>query len=67
MKARLAGWLDGGPYEPVDAVKNFLAMLALDYAVPVKMLVEPVEEIHTDITERQSREPDNGKSIGWRG
>lgn len=52
MKASLADWLDGGPYEPNETVRNLLAMLGLEYAVPLKVLLELVEEIHTDITAR---------------
>lgn len=54
MKAQLASWLEGEPYQPSGAVTNLLATLALEYAVPVKLLVELVEELHDDIGARRS-------------
>lgn len=59
MKERLAAWLDGGPYVPGDAVMNLLAALALDYAVPVKLLVELVQELHDDYARRNPPDPRN--------
>lgn len=53
MKERLARWLEGGPYEPGDVVMGILTLLALEYVVPVKILVNLVEEIHADIAVRQ--------------
>ena len=52
MKDRLYSWLTGGPYVPGDAVANLLAALALDYAVPIKFVVELVQELHEEIAAR---------------
>lgn len=58
-KESLDGYLHGS-YEPGDIVRNMLVMVALDYGVPVKLLVELVYEIFTDITDRQSK----GEQLG---
>lgn len=54
-KESLSAYLDENPYEPSDTVRNVLVMIALDYGVPVKLLVELVYEIFTDITDRQAK------------
>jgi len=52
MKERLSEWLEGGPYAPGDVVMNLLILLALEYGVSVKVLVELVEAIFLDINEQ---------------
>ena len=47
FRQRIAGWFDRPPYG--EAVANLLTTLAMDYSVPVKLLVELVGELHDDI------------------
>lgn len=53
IKARIVEWL-GSSYQPADAVANLLATLAIEYGVPVKLLVELVEELHEDVAVQAS-------------
>lgn len=52
MRERLASWLDGGPYLPADTVMNLLASIALEHGVPIKLLIELVQELHDDLAAR---------------
>lgn len=47
-------WLEGGPYEPDEAVMYMLTVLAMEYGAPVKFLTELVYEMHRNITEATS-------------
>lgn len=47
-------WLEGGGYEPDDAVTYMLTTLAMEYGAPVKFLTEVVYEMHRDISEKLS-------------
>lgn len=52
MKTRLAEWFHNAPYQPSDSVANLLTTLALEYDVPVKLLVELVQELHDDVADK---------------
>lgn len=52
MRDRISDWFQGGPYVPGDAVASLLADLAMEQSVPIKRLVELVEEVHRDVTRR---------------
>lgn len=45
-------WLDGWPYQPDDPVMKLLVMMAIEYCVPHKALVELTQEIFKDIEEQ---------------
>lgn len=54
-------WLEGGPYEPDEAVMYMLTALAMEYGVPVRFLAELVEEMHRNITDAATTdEPASG-------
>lgn len=52
MRQQIADWIDLS-YEPNDTVRNLLVTLALDYEVPVRLLVELLYETYTDIMARR--------------
>lgn len=56
MRQQIGDWIDLS-YEPNETVRNILVTMAIDYAVPVRLLAELLYETFTDITERrQARE-----------
>ncbi len=52
-KELLAIWFQGCTYQPDDNALKFMAMVALDYSVPPRILVELSEAIHQDIEEQR--------------
>jgi len=54
-KESIAAYVDDSPYEPNEAVRNMMVILAMDYGVPAKVLADLTYDIFTDITERQAQ------------
>jgi transcriptional regulator with XRE-family HTH domain len=49
-KELLSLWFQGWPYSPNDSVMKQLVVLAMDYGVPYKLLVELSTEIYIELT-----------------
>lgn len=54
-KESIAAYVDDSPYEPNEAVRNMMLILAMDYGVPAKMLANLTYDIFTDIIDRQAQ------------
>lgn len=62
IKGSFVSWLEGGPYQPGDSVRNIMTMLALVYAVPVDDLLELIYGVYIDIQEQEAAEEGGASS-----
>ena len=51
---RLTDWYEGAPYRPGPAVVNPLTTIALDHAVPPRLLSDLVIEISEELEQREA-------------
>lgn len=63
IKGSFVSWLEGGPYQPNDNVRNIMTMLALVYAVPVDDLLELIYGVYIDIQEQEGAGADSISSV----